>query len=121
MWTEYSKGITVRPLRNSDHHALVALVGGVEVGIGRLMRDGARAEITVAVADGWRHRGVGAVLADRLVADARAAGLTVSHTVARGTRPYELVFDTVRRWNPARPSNVSKTTAGRCERQLEGR
>jgi GNAT superfamily N-acetyltransferase len=79
VWTEQIKGITVRPLRiDAGQHVLVALVGGVEVGVAHLERDGARAEITVAVADGWRHRGIGTVLADRLAADARAAGIAVA-------------------------------------------
>ena len=60
---------------DADHHVLVALVDGVEVGIARLVRTGAEAEVAVTVADEWQQRGVGAVLADRLAADARAAGV----------------------------------------------
>lgn len=114
MWTEQIKGITVRPLRaDADQHVLVALIGGVEVGVARLVRNGAEAELTVVVADGWQRRGVGIVLADRLAADARAAGLTVSQTVARrGARPLELVVDTVQRWQRTKPSQVPKTLAG---------
>jgi len=57
------------------HHVLVAWLGGEPVGIARLVRAGAEAEVSVAVGDDWQHRGVGSVLADRLSADARAAGI----------------------------------------------
>jgi len=62
-------------LVDDRHHVLVALVGGEPVGIARLVRDGAEAEVAVAVGDRWQCRGVGSVLADRLAADARAAGI----------------------------------------------
>lgn len=61
---------------DGDHHVLVAWVGGEPVGIGRLVRNGCSAEVAFAVADEWQSRGVGRVLADRLAADARAAGIT---------------------------------------------
>ena len=54
---------------------LVAVVDGEPVGIARLVRDGAEAEVAIAVADEWQRRGVGTFLADRLAADARAAGI----------------------------------------------
>ena len=60
---------------DGDHHVLVAVADGAPVGIGRLVRDGAEAEVAIAVADDWQHRGVGTFLADRLAADARAAGI----------------------------------------------
>jgi GNAT superfamily N-acetyltransferase len=60
---------------DGDHHVLVASVGGEPVGIARLVRDGAEAEVAIAVADDWQQRGVGTFLADRLAADARAAGI----------------------------------------------
>lgn len=63
-------------LVDASHHALVAWAGGAPVGIGRLVRDGASAEVAFAVADAWQSRGVGRLLADRLAADARAAGIT---------------------------------------------
>ena len=60
---------------DGSHHVLVAVVAGAPVGIARLVRDGAEAEVAIAVADEWQHRGVGTLLADRLAADARAAGI----------------------------------------------
>ena len=60
---------------DGDHHVLVALVAGEPVGIARLVRDGTEAEVAIAVADEWQRRGVGTFLADRLAADARAAGI----------------------------------------------
>ncbi len=60
---------------DGNHHVLVAYIDGAAVGIARLVRDGAEAEVAVAVADEWQQRGVGTVLADRLAADARAAGI----------------------------------------------
>jgi GNAT superfamily N-acetyltransferase len=60
---------------DGDHHVLVAVIDNVPVGIARLVRDGAEAEVAVTVADEWQQRGVGSVLADRLAADARAAGI----------------------------------------------
>jgi GNAT superfamily N-acetyltransferase len=62
-------------LVDDRRHVLVALVDGVPVGIARLVRDGSEAEVAVAVGDRWQRRGVGSVLADRLAADARAAGI----------------------------------------------
>src|SRR4249919_1950220 len=61
--------------RVDGDHVLVAVVAGEPVGIARLVRDGAEAEVAIAVADEWQHRGVGTFLADRLAADARAAGI----------------------------------------------
>jgi GNAT superfamily N-acetyltransferase len=61
---------------DGDHHVLVAWDGRDPVGVGRLVRHGAHGEVAFAVADEWQGRGVGTVLADRLAADARAAGIT---------------------------------------------
>ena len=64
---------------DSSHHALVAWVPGDPrpVAIARLARTSrGSAEIAFAVADEYQHRGVGAVLAAELVADARMAGIT---------------------------------------------
>jgi GNAT superfamily N-acetyltransferase len=68
---------------DGNHHALVAWAGGAPVGIGRLVRDGSSAEVAFAVADEWQSRGVGRLLADRLAADARAAGITSFHAEVR--------------------------------------
>jgi GNAT superfamily N-acetyltransferase len=57
------------------HHVLVAWLDGEAIGIARLVRNGDEAEVAVAVGDDWQRRGVGTVLADRLAADARAAGI----------------------------------------------
>jgi acetyltransferase len=62
-----------------SHHALVAYVEGdpQPVAIARLARnDHDSAEIAVAVADSYQHRGIGSALAAELIADARAAGIT---------------------------------------------
>jgi GNAT superfamily N-acetyltransferase len=61
---------------DGDHHVLVAWAGGEPIGIGRLVREGCSGEVAFAVADEWQSQGVGRVLADRLAADARAAGIT---------------------------------------------
>ena len=62
-------------LVDADHHVLVALAGKTPIGIARLVRNGADAEVAFAIVDEWQHRGVGSILADRLAADARAAGI----------------------------------------------
>jgi RimJ/RimL family protein N-acetyltransferase len=60
---------------DGDHHVLVALVECEPIGIARLVRDGAEAEVAVEVADEWQGRRVGTVLMARLADDARAAGI----------------------------------------------
>ena len=60
---------------DGDRHALVAYAGGAPVGIARLVREGAVADVACAVVDDWQGRGVGTVLMERLAADARAAGI----------------------------------------------
>jgi acetyltransferase len=64
---------------DADHHVLVASIDNVPVGIARLVRDGPDADVAFAVVDEWQHRGVGTILADRLAADARAAGIVRLH------------------------------------------
>jgi len=64
-----------------DHHVLVALAKGKPVGIARLVREGASAEVAVEVADAWQGRRVGTLLMRRLAADARAAGIVRLHAV----------------------------------------
>ena len=58
-------------------HVLVAdLEGYAEpVGIARLVRDGASAELAFEVADEHHRLGIGFVLTEELLADARAAGI----------------------------------------------
>ena len=60
---------------DGDHHVLVAWLDGEPVGIARLVRDGAVADVAVAVVDELQQQGIGAVLIDRLACDARAAGI----------------------------------------------
>jgi len=66
---------------DETHHVLVALIGGEPVGIARLVRDGASAEVAVEVVDEWQGRRVGTLLMKRLAADARAAGIERLHAV----------------------------------------
>jgi GNAT superfamily N-acetyltransferase len=68
---------------DGDHHVLVAYDGREPVGIARLVRDGREAEVAFAVADDWQGKGVGTLLADRLAAEARAAGIVRVHCDVR--------------------------------------
>src|SRR6476659_3481749 len=74
---------------DADHHVLVGYVDGdpEPVGIARLVRSGATAEIAFAVADAYQSRGVGSVLASELAADARAAGITQLTATVCGDNP----------------------------------
>lgn len=58
-------------------HVLVAYLEGDAdpVGIARLVRDGASAELAFEVADEHHRLGIGFVLTEELLADARAAGI----------------------------------------------
>ena len=70
---------------DATHHALVAHVQGdpLPVAIARLVRTGRdTAELAFAVADSYQHRGIGSALAGELLADARAAGITVVTALA---------------------------------------
>jgi ribosomal protein S18 acetylase RimI-like enzyme len=62
---------------DETHHALVAYVDGDPrpVGIARLVRTGASAEIAFEVADAYHGRGIGSALTQELVGDACAAGI----------------------------------------------
>jgi RimJ/RimL family protein N-acetyltransferase len=64
---------------DGDHHVLLALVDSVPIGIARLVRDGASAEVAVEVVDEWQGRRVGTILMKHLAADARAAGIERLH------------------------------------------
>jgi ribosomal protein S18 acetylase RimI-like enzyme len=63
---------------DGTRHVLVAYVEDdpEPIAIARLVRDGRSAEIAFAVADQYQQRGIGSALAEELMADARAAGIT---------------------------------------------
>ena len=73
---------------DGTHHVLVGYVAGdaLPVGMARLVRTGASAEIAFEVADDYQGRGVGSVLARALAADARAAGITTFVLADDGVR-----------------------------------
>jgi GNAT superfamily N-acetyltransferase len=77
-----------------DHHVLVGYVDGdpEPVGIARLVRSGASAEIAFAVADAHQGRRIGSVLARELAADARAAGITELVATVCGDNPRVLAL-----------------------------
>jgi GNAT superfamily N-acetyltransferase len=62
-------------LVDGTHHVLVAWLDREPVGIARLVRSGAVADVAVAVVDDLQDRGIGSVLMERLACDARAAGI----------------------------------------------
>jgi L-amino acid N-acyltransferase YncA len=64
---------------DANHHVLVALLDCEPIGIARLVRDGATAEVAVEVVDEWQGRRVGTLLMSCLAADARAAGIRRLH------------------------------------------
>jgi GNAT superfamily N-acetyltransferase len=61
-----------------DHHVLVGYLDGDRqpVGMARLARVGAAAEVAFEVADAYQGRGIGSILAHELAADARASGIS---------------------------------------------
>ena len=63
---------------DGTRHVLVAYIEDdpEAIAIARLVRDGQSAEIAFAVADQYQQRGIGSALAEELMADARAAGIT---------------------------------------------
>ena len=67
--------LAVLALVDGTHHVLVAWLDREPVGIARLVRSGAVADVAVAVVDDLQHRGIGSVLMERLACDARAAGI----------------------------------------------
>jgi RimJ/RimL family protein N-acetyltransferase len=79
---------------DADHHVLVGYVDGdpEPVGIARLVRTGARAEIAFAVADAHQGRRVGTLLAEELAADARAAGIVELSATVCGDNPRVLAL-----------------------------
>jgi ribosomal protein S18 acetylase RimI-like enzyme len=70
----------LRQLASVDRtrYVLVAYVDGdpQPIAIARFVRDGRSAEIAFAVADEYQRRGIGSVVVGKLIADARAAGIT---------------------------------------------
>jgi RimJ/RimL family protein N-acetyltransferase len=65
---------------HNSHEAFVAIdpATGQDIGVARFVRDPAdarQAEVALVVADVWQRRGVGAALAERLAARARAVGV----------------------------------------------
>ena len=90
------------------HHALVAWVDGdpEPVGIARLVRLGASAEVAFEVADAYQGRGIGSALTRLLVADARAAGIREITALVRSDNPAALA--------------MLRRVLGRLELRLEG-
>jgi acetyltransferase len=73
---------------DGDHHVLVAWHDGAPIGIARLVRAGAVADVAFAVVDSLQGNGVGSVLSQRLVEDARAAGIrTLRATMSADNTP----------------------------------
>jgi ribosomal protein S18 acetylase RimI-like enzyme len=72
-----------------EHHVLVGYLDGdpEPVGIARLVRTGASAEVAFAIADTHQSRGIGSILAAELAADARAAGITELVATVCGDNP----------------------------------
>ena len=76
-------------LVDADHHVLVGFSTDdtAPVGLARLVRHGASAEIAFEVADDYQGRGVGRLLARALAADARAAGIAELTATVCGDNP----------------------------------
>lgn len=74
---------------DAERHVLVAYVDGDTgpVGIARLVRDGASAEIAFEVVDGYQGRGIGSVLAHELASVARASGVRELRATVCGDNP----------------------------------
>ena len=72
-----------------DRHVLVGFVDGDPdpAAIARLVRDGTRAEVALAVADVYQRRGIGSTLGCELAADARAAGIRELVATVCGDNP----------------------------------
>jgi GNAT superfamily N-acetyltransferase len=87
---------------NGSSHVLVAYVDGdpEPVGMARLVRDGASAEIAFEVVDGYQGRGIGSLLAHELAAVARAAGVRELRATVCGDNPP--VVSLLRRLSPSR-------------------
>jgi GNAT superfamily N-acetyltransferase len=72
-------------LGRGTHLALGAWAGeGNLVGVARCVRQGDSAEVAVTIVDDWQERGVGTLLLDALLCEARAHGLaTLTASVIR--------------------------------------
>jgi ribosomal protein S18 acetylase RimI-like enzyme len=81
-------------LVDSTHHTLVAHVEGdpAPIAIARLVRDGESAEIAFEVADEYQQRGIGTVLTEALLADARAAGIREITALVANDNPAALAL-----------------------------
>lgn len=89
--------VEVRPLVDCD--GLVALHAGQPVGAARYRTfDNHRAELQLAIAEGWERRGVGATLLDLLAEEAALEG--VSTFVADTSAEDSLVLAVLTRWSP---------------------
>jgi ribosomal protein S18 acetylase RimI-like enzyme len=79
---------------DANHHALVAYVDGdpEPVAIARLVRNGGKAEIAFAVADGYHQRGIGSALTRELITDARVAGVTEVTALVSSDNPAALAL-----------------------------
>jgi L-amino acid N-acyltransferase YncA len=103
---------TRRALVQVDHYDYEALRAvaddGVTIGIAHYLRLGQPgvAEVSVAVVDGWRGRGIASLLLDRLACRARAAG--VSRFIAVCYESNDAVCRLLRRLGPTTigPSEV---------------
>ena len=74
---------------DATHHVVVAFAEGdpAPAGLGRLVRDGAVAEVAFAVADEHQGRGIGRILHDDLAGLARAAGVRELRALVCGHNP----------------------------------
>jgi protein lysine acetyltransferase len=80
---------------DARHHVLIAFVAGdaSPVALAQLARTGRdSAEIAFAVADDYQQRGIGSALANELVVDARAAGITEITALAGSDNPAALAL-----------------------------
>ena len=77
---------------DATRHVLVAYLDGDErpAGLARIVREGASAEIAFEVVDEHQGLGIGSLLAEELVADARAAGVREITALVASDNPVAL-------------------------------